>query len=252
MGILAQVAYGAFSWTALETHCSLLLSALTLKSYTHLTPLGIALKLSYTNQEFRVQNTASCVVWPGAAQTSNLEGCYFHLTFSSSVQREAILRTWTPFLPNAPLLAVSPCSAAIKQFLNGRERKKTKPNQHYPVFLPLRNLLTGRSCGFLPVQLSLNWGLLSEVGEFPGVSLFFPKLIVEFLNKVSASDLFLSSCKICFFPHNLFYRNQVSEKLKGKGQQHHLQNQPRLKQGPFLTLCEPSGIPNSFHQIWGL
>lgn len=62
MGILAQVAYGAFSWTALETHCSLLLSALTLKSYTHLTPLGIALKLSYTNQEFRVQNTASCVV----------------------------------------------------------------------------------------------------------------------------------------------------------------------------------------------
>lgn len=94
-------------------------------------------------------------------------------------------------------------------------------------------------------QYSYLWteDFLVKLGSFLGFYCFFPKLIAEFLNKVGASDLFLSSCKICFFPHNLFYRNQVSEKLKGKGQQHHLQSQPRLK--------EQSGIPNSFHQIWG-
>lgn len=210
----------------------------------HLTPLGIVLKLSYTNQEFRVQSAASCTVRPGAAQTSNMEGCYFHLTFNSSVQREAILRTWTPSLPDTCLLAVSPCSAVIRQFLNGRERRK-------------KNQTNTTQCFFLwetywqadPVdssQYSYLWteDFLVKLGSFLGFYCFFPKLIAEFLNKVGASDLFLSSCKICFFPHNLFYRNQVSEKLKGKGQQHHLQSQPRLK--------EQSDIPNSFHQIWGL
>lgn len=64
-----------------------------------------------------------------------------------------------------------------------------------------------------------------KLGSFLGFYCFFPKLIVEFLNKVGASDLFLSSCRICFSPHNLFHRNQVLEKLKGEGQQHHLQGQ---------------------------
>lgn len=64
-----------------------------------------------------------------------------------------------------------------------------------------------------------------KLGSFLGFYCFFPKLIVEFLNKVGASDLFLSSCRICFSPHNLFHRNQILEKLKGEGQQHHLQSQ---------------------------
>lgn len=64
-----------------------------------------------------------------------------------------------------------------------------------------------------------------KLESFLGFHCFFPKLIVEFLNKVGASDLFLSSCRICFSPHNLFYWNQVLEKWKGEGQQHHLQSQ---------------------------
>jgi len=55
-----------------------------------------------------------------------------------------------------------------------------------------------------------------KLGSFLGFYCFFPKLIVEFLNKVGASDLFHSSCKICFSPHNLFHRNQVLENLRGK------------------------------------
>lgn len=124
----------------------------------------MTLKSYYNNQEFRVQSTVSCFIQPGGAQTLQVwtlrcGKLLFHLTFSSckinssSSQSQVILRTRTPFLlSHQPLLVVSPCSAVIKLFLNGRDRKKKTSS----TFLPLRNLLTGRSCGFLLVLLSLN------------------------------------------------------------------------------------------------
>lgn len=195
----------------------------------------MTLKPYYSNQEFRVQSPVSCLIQPGGAQTLRCGTFLLHIFTPSDLQQ---LRDQQQQFTDAShpqdkncLLFLTPASVTSftlfcsYKVVSQWQRKKKKQQKTPSTFLPLRNLLTGRSCGFLPVQLSLNWGLLSEVGKFPGVLLFFPKLIVEFLNKVHASDLFLSSCRICFSPHNLFHRNQVLEKLKGEGQQHHLQSQ---------------------------
>lgn len=55
-----------------------------------------------------------------------------------------------------------------------------------------------------------------KLGSFLGFYCFFPKLIVEFLNKVGASDLFLSSCKICFSPPQLVPQKAGIGKIKGE------------------------------------
>lgn len=95
------------------------------------------IKSYYNNQEFRAQSTMSCFLQPGGVQTLQIWTLrfygikIFHLTFSSceinssSSQRQVILMTRIPFLlSHQPLLLVSPCSALIKLFLNGRERRK--------------------------------------------------------------------------------------------------------------------------------
>lgn len=151
---------------------------------------------------------------------------WLHPTFGeleinrNSSQRLVLLSPWTSLLSSSSssptslptaLFVVSPCTSVIKLSVSQIAMRPKKKK----MFLSVWNLLTGRSCGFVPEQLSLNWGLLSEAGSFLWFYLFF-KLILEFLNKVGASDLFSQQLWNLFLPPQLVLQKQCIGKIKGK------------------------------------